>query len=295
MLALIAFAVSGTSLLLSPAAHGSIIAYDGFDYTTGALEGKGTAGDGWGGAWRDTLLQTALIGGASVQEPGWTYNSLPVSGNRARLVGFNGESANAYRDLSSTIGNTSGEVWVSFIGHVTGPSSGVGYIAFYNATDANEGGAAGQGRKFFIGSGGFSDVDGVRHWGLLAQNSHTSSASTTALTTAAATSQTFLLTRLIYGDNGNLTSMDLWINPALGDSGALGAADASLSSALTQRDYSFDRIRMFGINGETTTFDEIRIGTTFDAVAIPEPASIGLLFAGLSALLVVGLRRTRRG
>jgi hypothetical protein len=101
--------------------------------------------------------------------------------------------------------------------------------------------------------------------------------------------QTFLVVGRL-----NFTSQaaDFWVNPTLSLSDP-----TSPQATFSTTGLAVDRINLV-FNGSTAvTFDEVRVGTTFNDVtpfsAIPEPSSFAAL-AGLATLGCVGLRRRRR-
>ena len=251
--------------MYSPQTQAALLVYEGFDYTASTSLNTQNGGTGWGEAWRNGDANS------SIQSPGLSYEDLPVSGNRVWA------NSSTYRGLDGTIGGTAGEIWISFIGRVDN-ATGVGYLGFYRGGDTSSF------RVFLVGSA----VATSHQWGLLAD---ATSGSQVAATDVAGQTEVFLLTRLDYTTGGQLNAIDLWLDPVLGNQGALGTPDATITStALGTKDYSFDRVRVFGTSGANADYDELRIGTTFDAVAIPEP-SVWALSLGLGAWLIVLFRR----
>lgn len=272
------------SLLASSHAEASLIAYDGFDYVSGTvtLDGSNRAvdaeedllngGSGWGGAWRRSTESGNVFTHGSIQ-PGFSYSSLPVEGNRLLLGTNDGQNSSLYRDLSTTVGGSAGEVWISMIARFDTDTTG--YFALYRGNDVT--------RLPFVGATSQTDWN----WGLF-----NGANSNRTATTKTVSETSFLLLKLDYGSGGVMNSMQLWVNPDLGNQTLLGDADATLSSGqIGGGNNSFDRIRTFGSDGQN--FDEIRIGTTFDAVAIPEPGTYALGF-GIVTLVMVLLRRRSR-
>lgn len=262
-------------LALLPQAGGALLVYEGFDYTTGTNIAGQSGGEGvWGEAWRST------DGGIpTAQSPGLDYESLPVVGNRAELTSNGSNSIFRGFTENTVIGGAEGEIWVSFIGRVDA-STGVGYIGFYRGGDTSGF------RSFLLGS-----FSGSNHfWGALADSP---SGGKVEATEVGGQTQVFLVARFDYTTSGQLDAIDLWLDPVLGSASALGSPLASIGSAdLGTKDYSFDRIRLFGTQNSGTQLDEFRVGTTFESVAIPEPAAIAVIF-GCGALLFCLYRRRR--
>lgn len=107
---------------------------------------------------------------------------------------------------------------------------------------------------------------------------------------------TFLVVKLTISDMADSSFADLYINPALGTDAPLTPDIAGYqfnSDAVGNR--GIDEIRLGGQgpadSGSQFAADEIRIGSTFGDVAIPEPTT-GALLLGAVAALVTRRRRT---
>ena len=245
--------VLASSLIFLPKAQGGLLVYEGFAYPPGGLSGQ-NGGQGWSETWRVTDSN------GTVASPGLTYEDLPVVGNRAQLSA--GSNASVYRGLDRIIGSSAGEIWMSFIGRVDA-AIGVGYVGFYRGGDTSGF------RTFLVGSASATDF----LWGLLADSS---SGSVTSATAVSGQTEVFLLVRLNYRTAGQLNAMDLWLNPVLDDPGSLGAPNATITAAqLGTKNYSFDRVRLFGSTGANAQFDEFRVGATFDSVTASKPSAPG--------------------
>lgn len=232
-------------------------------------------GSGWDGAWRDQIgsfLSGSVTSTANLTSPGFSYDDLPVAGNKLSLQADSNNGSHAFRNFSSTIGGANaGEIWISVIADSDQAGDTASWLMFYNGADNNTV------RIFGFGAGNATG----QNWGILVGGNAASS--------VAKTEQSFLLVRLFYDADG-LDSMSLWVNPTL-VIGALGAADAVVTGLAGGG--AFDRVRVFGSAGHSTDFDEIRIGTTlFDVGVIPEPGSLALLaVASLAVLRRRGCRR----
>ena len=115
----------------------------------------------------------------------------------------------------------------------------------------------------------------------------------------------FLLVRIdhVPGVNPGNDTAYIWINPpSLVTEPDISTANITISAsqfASNDRDYNFDRIRLFGGGWNSTVgygsiqLDEIRIGTTFADVTplVPEPSVVVLSVLGGLGLLVWRLRR----
>jgi hypothetical protein len=94
--------------------------------------------------------------------------------------------------------------------------------------------------------------------------------------------QNFYVLRIDFGV-GDVDTVRAYTNPLL--SGEPGTPDG----ILTVTGLSFDRIGLANFGGGTGAFevDEIRVGTDYASVAVPEPSTLVLLATGLAGLLVV--------
>lgn len=95
------------------------------------------------------------------------------------------------------------------------------------------------------------------------------------------------------GTGTNWTSQ-LWVNPAL--SPTMGTANATIAQAwYNSTNTAHVQIgpgNTANASGSEMYFDELRVGSTWGDVVIPEPATIGML--GFGALVMLCIRRMRR-
>lgn len=103
-------APQGTATDIGPLEYGSLLAYEGFNYTLGPLS-SANGGFGWNNAW-------SVSGGAGVTEilagsHAWT--GLPTSGNRLRIYDTDGVHQQVSRTLTKTFGAISETYWISFL------------------------------------------------------------------------------------------------------------------------------------------------------------------------------------
>ena len=88
--------------------------------------------------------------------------------------------------------------------------------------------------------------------------------------------------------SANYNQMSLWVNPSsLTETAPL---TTSIFNSGTP-DLDFLTMRTAGLSGDTYFFDELRIGTTFDAVVVPEPST--WILCGLAAAGWLVRRRLR--
>ncbi|NJM93783.1 MAG: PKD domain-containing protein [Cytophagales bacterium] len=171
----------------NPSAQAGVIAYEGFDYTTGEkLDAGLSGGNGWAGPWvHDNTF-------SSVQSPGFEFTGLESAGNRMRI------RAKATRPLFQPIKQASGSLWLgAFI--QSGNSSRTARIGF------TEDG---------------SEVMIITHKpGALVQLDGTNSS------VESSSSQRFVLLRLDFNPTGNTAY--LWLDPDLSAEPELATAHAT--------------------------------------------------------------------
>jgi len=265
--------------LLSLPVEAALTHYVPFDagYTAGnPLNGQGGSDLGFGGnTWFDGGDAATVIAGNLPAPAG-----LPVAGNHASTDPANFNLA--FYTMDQDNDGSNGEVGEDNLG------PGVHWISLNAraALDADFGGLSLV--KFFgpeilyIGKVG---GNGSSTWGF-----DQGAAGGVAATGSDATVDSFLVVKLTIGPGANDDTADLYINPALGVTPP-GAADIA-GYALNEDpgdNRAIDELRLGSQNGAFLA-DEIRIGSTFADVAIPEPTAAVLLL-GLS---VIGLGARRR-
>lgn len=260
--------VAAVGAMAPLAARADTIAYEGFDYDTGSLAGQ-SGGDGFSGAWG------AIANGTiNVVTPGLGAGDLPTSGNAVFIEPASGTTT-ILRSLSSTLGADGTTTYVSFLAHQTTGNRFFG-VSLYS------GGA----ERLLIGS------SSNPNWGITVPGGlggHTAFSSTPKIA-----EDPVLLVLRIDSVAGNDT-LRLYVLPE-------PVEDEPVAASATMTAYNlgtFDRIRIgagFADAGNPTSkgyIDELRIATTWeDALAVPEPASLGLLLAGGT---LIGLRRRQGG
>ena len=263
--------------LSSPAAHATLLAYDGFDYAPGTLAGNGSALDlGFSTSW----TESGTNGGGNVVPGSLSYSNLTVSGGALDLSGvgttlnFRGLDA-SYSEPAST---STGEIWFSYLmqpGDFTGtPFVGLSFytdeVVGTSAADPDFGLVARNqsGLKY-----GFGDLD--------VTSNHIES--NVAVPTNGET--VLLVGRVIFGGGSNTTAnnedrIHIYVNPAIGGAVPLSDADANVTA-------NFQSMRFAAQNGAPFMIDEFRLGESFADVTpttVPEPTSVAML----ALLMVLG-------
>jgi predicted outer membrane repeat protein len=211
--------------------------------TSGNLSGS-SIGGGWASNWGGAGSKVQLGSGSLVDPSGL----LPVSGGSAQfqIAGLVGDSATAFRNLSTSVGADGTTTWISFL--VQPDPSGLGNRAGleFGSTSATVGFAGFDGNQFVLGVAGGAQtaVSGI---------------------TASAGQTVLMVLKLEHlAGNDNLT---LYINPTPGLAGPVAALTATRSFDLG----SFTRIALSGntgvLSGNSARFDEIRVGRSFADVA----------------------------
>jgi|GEM_PF-1908491 len=111
---------------------------------------------------------------------------------------------------------------------------------------------------------------------------------------------TYLLVARAAETTGSGDTLDVWLNPLLGDESGSGAATVSISGGGFYVDgsstWSIDGLVVDSQGTGSVTLDELRVGETFNDVtpsAIPEPSTLMLSALALCGLAVVRLSRKR--
>lgn len=237
---------------------GTLIAYDGFAYTSGSSLNGQNGGSGWAGGW-------STPGGldATISAPGLSFGGIGGADGAATTAGFqppNQGSSVAFwsRDLAAPLGADGTTVYLSFL---LQPDAGAGFYGGINFGN------------LFIGVSG-NQVD----YGLEGPANDLSLSNV-----AAVPGQTVLLVLEAQFLSGN-DQLSLFVNPTPGQ------AQPATPSA-TKSDLDVGTVTSIVINnyGGYST-DEIQIGSTFASVtSVPEPSFRWVLLVGVASM--AGLKR----
>ena len=251
--------VSALLLAFIPQSQAALLAYEGFntsgDYVSGSPIVGVSGGSGWSGAFTQggTYSFNGAAGGLSYGDLSITVGqaTLPSDGNPFEFV----QNSRAFTPVST------GDFWISWLYSPGSPDSiysGLGISKtsggelFYIGTDGN-----GQFRVDTTGAGG-----GNNSYGALASGTQ------------------FVTVNVNYAAG----TLAVYRNPTPG--GALGTALTSLSGIVPGEVKSV--VFLGGANG-VTSFDELRLGTTYlDVAPVPEPSAILLL--AIVGILPLALR-----
>ncbi|HEY8961098.1 MAG TPA: PEP-CTERM sorting domain-containing protein, partial [Luteolibacter sp.] len=192
-----------------------------------------------------------------------------------------GNSGRVYRTLDSTLavtGTTSGTLYMSFL-FQSGQETG---ITTYQTVHLNQGTNGDANRAFDLGITSNGDLDG-NEYGFGVNGNYGVG---TAQELGAANTSTHLfvvkfdLSTAVGGD-----SVTVWLDPTLG-----GAGDPTGGITVSGQNLVWNTLMLSDYDGNSASWDEIRWGTDFASVTVPEPASAMLGSFGALALL----RRRRK-
>lgn len=268
--------------VLAAASQGVLIVHEGFDYTVGttltSIDGKGTdanGGTGWNGAWNNVRTDTNVAG---------LVSSLSATAGGGVGAASRVNVNNSGRTFDGAPYNVNGQVlWFSMI-----------VSDFYANPTNNQ-------RVMLFTSGSSSSGFGVEMQGTTTAPNYVAKIGGTLGTTLVTGdgSSDFILGRFVNNTagTGGYDTLSLWL-PTLaqltayktsGDLADLGTA--ATASVVTGPVFGPTSGVLLRSNGPTTTYtlDELRIGTLIGDVAIPEPATIGMI--GVGALVTLLIRR----
>jgi hypothetical protein len=244
------------TLLASPAVRaGSVSASEGFDYPPGISLNALNGGSGWSSPW-------STPGGLDLTTSGGlTFGDLAVSGGAASSAGSQPPNQGSsvafwFRDLSTTLGADNTTVFLSFL---LRPDAGFGFYGGLNFGNV------------FIGRSGNQSFYGLE--------GPTNDISLS--TVPVVQDQTVLLVLQADFLPGN-DRLSLFVDPTPGQ-------PEPATADVLKTDLDVGSVGNLVINNYGGyTVDEIRIGSSFDAVTpVPEPrGSLVLAFAGLLMLAV---------
>lgn len=284
-------AVSGI-FLVSGASHAALISHESFSgYTTGVQIDEGAnlpspAVTGYTGNWTTTNWGT--------QQPSITVGSLVYS--NPLYLGSSGDKAGVPSTApTEIIESTSGRTYRSLESSLTVTSSTdtTLYLSFlfqsgqqttsttYQTLHLNQGTNGDAGRAFDIGITDNGALDG-NEFGFGVNDNY--GVGTSQELGAANTTVNLLVVKFDLSSATNSDGVTVWLNPTLG-----GVGDPSGGLSVTGVNLVWNSLMLSDYDGNSATWDEIRWGTDFNSVTVPEPSA-----ALLGGLGVLAFRRRRR-
>lgn len=271
-----------STLFASPSLlHAVVLSHDSFSgYSPGELPGQNPTVTGYSGAWADVAFGDAepsvTAGSLSYSDPLYLGSSGDKISKGADLEGINGaNSGRTERLLDSSLvvtNSTAGTVYLSFL-FQSGFENAAAQPAVYQTLGLWNGTGANDGLRDFeagIASGDF----GTTNYAYRVDNSTVGN-----LGVASNSSVHLFVVKFDLSAAAASDSVTVWLNPTL------GAGEPGGGVTLSGRDLAFDRLVFSDYASNSTNWDEVRWGTTFNAVTVPEPVSALLGSFGLLALL----------
>lgn len=269
--------IPALGLLTMPVtAPAALLAYDGFNYSAGNVNGD-DGGTGWNGSWTASAspAYATVVTGTSLSYSG---GSISVSGSGTALSITGGGDGVLNR---SFVGTASGsEIYFSLLFQSVA-GSGDEFFHFYLSDNADR-----------LNSGGIGDLystAGDTHFGARVNNGTTDTTAASAISYTIGT--TYLLVGRLSTDGtggaaGEIDQVQLWVNPTALD---LGAASATVNAptGLTLAGFDFFSTRTVGFSGtDQILIDELKIGSDAASVLspVPEPTTSALALVGVVLL-----------
>lgn len=218
---------------IGPFEYGDTLACEGFDYPAGALTFSGSGGAGWADAW----IVSGSAGVTEVLAGSHAWTDLASSGNRFRIYDSDGVQQEFRRTLRKTFGAKNETYWLAFL--VKKVSSA---------------------RESKLEFGGLSFRAVGADWTV-----KTPSTNYTAITGANYGSLHLIVARVDAATTGD--TVRVWFDPVIA-SGEPSPASAVVT--LTDPGFTFNTASIkqgtFGNHLQSSEWDEIRLGKTFQSV-----------------------------
>jgi hypothetical protein len=270
--------------LASSSAQAQLLSYESFSgYTVGSLlynTSPSPTVSGYTGNWTDVDWGDA---GASAIAGSLIYANplyLPTAGDHIGVPNAGFDQANSgrvYRLLDSTLAATSSTTGTRYLSWLF--QSGNQGASTYQMLDLYNSNTADGNRNFTAGltmNGG--NTGNQYDFGV------TEAYSSTGVSADASTH--LFVVKFSFSARSLSDSVTVWLDPAL------GANDPSGGITVSGKDIVFDRLAISDYEENSANWDEIRWGTTFNSVTVPEPSTLGL--CGLGALVVLMRRKASR-
>ncbi len=264
--------LSAVGLLSFPAlSQGSLLLYDGLDYTadadlTGNNGGSGTVG--WSAAWTEL---GGSDGSTEVTSPGLSYGSLVVEGNATEDNLDGGNSLGNSRAFNAIDTSGTKSFWFSSLVVPVSDRSYNGWFTDHSKLNDSE------------GFGWRLDYDTSTTGELFP---YLSSEGTGASISFAEDEVLLIVGRIDLSDTAASDNLRLWVNPTIGGS---APADGSATASFLGGDFvdGGDFFSVGANNNGLGRYDEFRLGDSFsDVTPVPEPSAFTLIL-GISGLLFI--------
>jgi hypothetical protein len=260
----------------------ALLAYDGFDYAAGNVDGQ-NGGTGWNTAWvaSTSPVNASVVSGTTLAYSG---GAIAISGSGTALRIRGGGDGALNRSFVGT--STGGEIYFSLLLQ-SSSGSGDEFFNFFLSEDPDR-----------LNSGGFGDLittSGDARFGVRVNDGTTDISAASSISYETGT--TYLLVGRLSTDGTSgvsenmIDQAELWINPTSLIAGSPNAT-VNASTGLTVADFVYFSSRMVNLSSpDEVLVDELRIGTDFaSVVSVPEPSAVCLLF--LAGASLFALRRS---
>ncbi|MEO5714223.1 MAG: PEP-CTERM sorting domain-containing protein [Luteolibacter sp.] len=270
--------------LALPSAHAALISYDSFTgYTAGELpDNPAPAVTGYTGNWTATNFgtqqQSVTVGSLTYADAlyaGSTGDKVTVPNNVTGGEITSSNSGRTYRALDSTLAvtsSTAGSLYLSFLfqsGQETGATT-------YQTLHLNQGTDGDVNRAFDLGITTNSGSGLQYNFGV--NGAYTSTG------VAADTTVRLFVVKFDLSSAASSDSVTVWTNPTLG-----GVGDPTGGVTVSGTNLVWSSLMFSDYDGNSAAWDEIRWGTDFNSVTIPEPGAV--LLGGIGVLSLLRRRR----
>jgi len=258
-----------------------LVAYDGFDYTVGESIIGQDGGTGWNpsSAWAGNNPGSGTVT-RSISSTSITYdlNGFTYGGGTSLEIGGANLTRVADRTVNTASLTTGQDIYFSYVVQAQGGAGDLSSTAFSAWYTRDSGGISTTDDNAFI----------TGNLGKVAARANSATTTNGALTLQYNT--TYLIVGRISGwDEGAQAyrTTSVWLNPDLDDFGTPSAVATGTTGGTGAFVGTVLRINGLESSGTTFLFDDMRIGTSWDAVVIPEPGTAGLLVMAATGLLLV--------
>jgi hypothetical protein len=271
----------------------AVLSHDSFSgYTVGVQIDEGAnlpspAVTGYTGNWTATNFgtqQPSITAGSLVysnsQYLGSSGDSVGVPNNTAGGETASGNSGRVYRSLDSNLtatSTTASTLYLSFL-FQSGQQTGV---TTYHTLHLNQGTNGDANRTFDIGITSNGNLDGNEYGFGVNGNYGTGPSQELGL---ANTDVHLFVVKFDLSATAVSDSVTVWLDPTLG-----GVGDPSGGLTVSGVDLVWNTLMLSDYDGNSAAWDEVRWGTDFNSVTVPEPAC-----ALLGSFGILGLLRRRR-
>ena len=284
-----------SAAILSPSlAHAVVLSHESFSgYTAGVQIDEGAnlpspAVGGYTGSWTATNFGTQqpsiTTGSLTYSDPLYLGSSGDKAGVPNNTTGGEITSANSgrvYRSLDSTLSVTSTTATTLYLSFLFQSGQETG-ITTYQTLHLNQGTNGDANRTFDIGITDNGNLDG-NEFGFGVNGNY--GVGTAQELGAANSTVNLFVVKFDLSAAAASDSLTVWLNPTLG-----GVGDPAGGISISGVDLAWNTLMFSDYEGNSAAWDEVRWGTDFNSVTVPEPGSALLGSFGVLALL----RRRRK-